>query len=751
MQVTLYGLLIALKSLSACSGSAQEIILANNNSSEYHIVVPAEPTKLEQRSATVFQKYFQLATGVQLPVTKENKQDKGTAIYIGNTGLAARVHPRKLTDEGYLLQAHGKDIIICGGSGKGLIYGVYNVLETYLGCRKIANDPTIVHATNKPVTVPGNLRVEHAPQFIYREVYYPASHDAEYLEWNQLHELDDLWGLWGHSFFKLVPTETYFKAHPEYYALVKGKRQASQLCLTNEDVYKIVVADLKRRMEKNPDAIYWSVSPNDDNGNCECDKCRAIDDQQGSPAGSLIKFVNRVAAAFPDKKFTTLAYGYTHRPPKTLKPSDNVYVFLSDIDAYRDKPLADEGSAAGFRADLKGWNTLTGNIFIWDYITEFTNYLAPFPNFHTLEPNIRYLKENGVKGIFEQGSGDTYSEWAELRSYVTAKLLEDDKASADQLIPAFFHDYYGEAGKYLEKYLDLLHAKMIDSKRKLDIYGNPINEWKSYLTPELIEQYSVFLDKAEAAAEGNATIAERVMRARLPIAYTVLQQARFYGIEKHGIFEKDNSGKWIVKPKLRDKVETFVANCNKAGVTELSEAGLSPNKYLDEWNTIFDAGVTPTKALGASVAIEYPFAEDYPAKGNRTLIDGNPGYNDFSYNWLCFYGVPLVATIDLGKAQSISRIKMHFLDDPRHWIFHPERVSIDVSSDGNTYHTLEILNTPTGEEHYDVTVKDYTSQHAVHEKVRYIRVTANNLQALPAWRYRPNKKPMIACDEIYVQ
>ena len=748
----LYGFFLSLIALSACNTSAQQITLANNNASEYKIVVPSAPSKPELRAANVLQDYIFRISGARLPVVKEEGRMNTPAIYIGQTSKAEKVNPQKMKPESSLLQTDGKDLIICSGSGKGLIYGVYGFLENYLHCKKISNVPAILPAT-KEITIPGRIHDEHKPPFIYREVYYPASHDAEYLEWNQLQQLEDLWGLWGHSYNKLVPAQTYFKTHPEYYSLVKGKRQPSQLCLSNEDVFKIVVSDLKKRMATNPDAIYWSVSPNDDIGNCECDKCRATDNEYGGPAGSLIKFVNRIAAVFPDQKITTLAYGYTHGAPKKLKPAQNVYVFLSDIDAFRDKPLADEGSAATFRNDLKAWGALTPNLFVWDYVTEFTNYLAPFPNFYTLQPNMRFLKDNGIKGVFAQGSGDTYSEWAELRSYVIAKLLEDDKADVKQLISSFLKEYYGNAAKYLQQYIDLLQEKMIASKRKLDIYGNPVNEWKSYLSPDLLDQYSAIFDKAEGAVEDNALLADRVMRARLPMEYTVFQQARFFGIEKFGIFVKDNSGKWIVKPKFADKVAAFVANCKKAGVIELSEGGLNPDKYMDEWNAIFKAGVMPTKAIGATVTLQYPYAEDYPAKGSRTLVDGNPGYNDFSYNWLCFYGVSMVATINLGKTQNVSHIKMHFLDDPRHWIFLPEKVNIEISADGVKYHSIATIKTPAYEEHYEVAIKDYTAQYRTFkaEPVRYIRVTANNLPSVPEWRFRENKKPMIACDEIYVQ
>ncbi len=747
-----YGWFYLLISLTACNGSAQEIILADNNTSTYKIVIPADASKLEQRSAHVLQNYIQRISGVQLPVVPEEKNISYRAIYVGHTSKEGTLSPGKMVPESSLILTDGKDLIFYGGSGKGLIYGVYSFIENYLHCKKISNDSAIV-PLSKEIVIPGHIHDERKPQFIYREVYYPASHDAEYLEWHHLQELEDLWGLWGHSYDKLVPAKTYFKDHPEYYALVKGKRQPTQLCLSNENVFKIVVADLKKRMAENPDAIYWSVSPNDDIGYCECDQCKAVNDAQGSPSGPLIQFVNKVAATFPDKVITTLAYGFTHHAPKNLKPADNVYIFLSDIDAYRDKPLSEEGSAAAFRNDTKAWGALTSNLFVWDYITQFTNYLAPFANFHTLQPNMQFFKDNGIKGVFEQGSGDTYSEWAELRSYVTAKLLENDKADVKQLISTFLNDYYGKAAPYLQQYIDLLQEKMIASHRKLDIYGNPVNEWKSYLSPELLDAYSTLFDKAEAAVEGNPILEERVMRARLPLEYTVLQQARFYGIEKYGIFTEDKPGVWSVKPNLPQKVSRFVSNCKKAGVTEMSEAGIDPDKYQAEWDAIFKTGVTPSKAVGATVTLQYPFSEDYPAKGNRTLVDGTPGYNDFSYNWLCFYGVPMVATIDLGKAQKVSDVKLHFLDDPRHWIFLPEKIKIEMSADGINYYTITDLSNPPNEEHYLLSIKEYIAANTAHSntQIRYIRVTANNLTSLPEWRYRDNKKPMIACDEIYVQ
>ncbi len=226
-------------------------------------------------------------------------------------------------------------------------------------------------------------------------------------------------------------------------------------------------------------------------------------------------------------------------------------------------------------------------------------------------------------------------------------------------------------------------------------------------------------------------------------------QARFYGIEKYGVFEKKESGAWAVTPNLAKRIKEFVANCKKAGVIELSEGGLSPDAYQAEWDAILAAGVTPTIATGATVTLQYPFAPEYPAKGNRTLVDGTPGYSDFSYNWLCFYGNDMIATIDLGASKNISSIRVDFLDDPRHWIFLPAKVIIGVSEDGVTYKPYKTFINDPEAEHYEVKVARYQAE--VLLKARYIKVTAGNLPTLPEWRYRENKKPMIACSEVYVQ
>ena len=83
-------------------------------------------------------------------------------------------------------------------------------------------------------------------------------------------------------------------------------------------------------------ATYWSISQMDGNGNCTCDECKRLDKYDGSPSGSILSYVNKVAAKFPHKKIATLAYIYSRKAPRYTKPAPNVAIQLCAIETARD-------------------------------------------------------------------------------------------------------------------------------------------------------------------------------------------------------------------------------------------------------------------------------------------------------------------------------------------------------------------------------------------------------------------------------
>src|SRR5690606_34455717 len=144
------------------------------------------------------------------------------------------------------------------------------------------------------------------------------------------------------------------------------------------------------------------ISPNDNSSHCECGLCSAVNRVEGGPQGTLIQFVNIIAARYPEKTFTTISYGATARAPLRTKPLANVIILLSNIEIFRNEPVETGKSAAAFRNNLKDWLQITPHVYVWDYYTQFTNYLAPFPDFPNAGSNVHFYKKNKIKGVFAQ-------------------------------------------------------------------------------------------------------------------------------------------------------------------------------------------------------------------------------------------------------------------------------------------------------------------------------------------------------------
>ena len=328
-----------------------------------------------------------------------------------------------------------------------------------------------------------------------------------------------------HTFQRLIPPEKYFMKHPEYFALVSGRRlQDGQLCLSNKELMAELIKNLEKEMKKHPEKTYWSVSQNDCINYCECDNCTSLYDKYGVISGAYIQMSNEIAQKFPDKQISTLAYQFTRSAPKNIKPQENVNIMFCSIECNRSEPLADDPRSADFVKDMRDWSALSDNLFAWDYVVQFKNYLTPFPNFHVLQPNIQFFRENNVNMMFQQGSGGSWSDLSDVKQYLIAKLLWNPDANADSIITRFMDKYYGAAASYIKEYYDLTHRHLIEKQdtQNLDIYGFPVFYYESHLTPQLLVKYQELMDMAEKAVEGDQTYYKRVLKTRLPADFAYL-------------------------------------------------------------------------------------------------------------------------------------------------------------------------------------------------------------------------------------
>ena len=438
------------------------------------IVVSADATVQERYAAETLRRYLTQITGRGLAVCTESDRT-GAAIAVGQT---AQTDASALPDGGYRIAFSGDALCIYGAGNKGTLNGVYAFLRTYCGCRWYGAD-TLVVPQRETVAVPSDADLSYTPYFEYAETDWLGSPgDTEFSLANGLNgsmrRLSDeqggsvryIGGFCHTLATRFCARDAYFDAHPEYFALHGGKRTPNQLCLTNPDTQRIVTAEVLALLESqyDPDGGLQIVSvTQDDNGDyCECPACKALDDANGSHAGTMVTFANLIAravkaAGYDDVLIDTFAYQYTRKTPTAVVPDDNVVIRLCSIECCFCHTLDDAKCRENrdFMRDLRDWGKICGRIYIWDYTTNYWETLCLYPDFGVLQRNMQIFYENSVRGVFEEGNAgtDCDAEFSQLRAYLLARLMQDPYLDYDAELRGFLDAYYGEAGAPICRFL----------------------------------------------------------------------------------------------------------------------------------------------------------------------------------------------------------------------------------------------------------------------------------------------------------
>ncbi len=733
------------------------IMLVSNNTSKYNIVISLKPTEIEKHAAEELQKYLQEISGVRLNIVDDSDTETRYEILIGRNNrlekLGLDVNFDSLGLDGYTIKTLGEKLIIAGGIKKGTLYGVYTFLDEILGCKMFTPEDIYI-PKNSNIIIP-EINLTEVPKIVYRELHIPSARSSQlFCDWHKLNHVSErnkYYGTFVHTMQHWVPSEDYFKDHPEYFSEINGIRVSNQqLCLSNPDVYKIVVDRMKKEIKEKPEAIVWDVSQNDNFGYCTCQQCRQTDSIYGGPSGTLIKFVNKIAKEFPEKTISTLAYQYTREAPIGIKPEPNVMVVLCTIECDRSKPIA-ENKDDLFNRDISEWSALTNNIKIWDYVVQFSSYMDPFPNFDVLQPNIKMFVKHGVKYLFEQGSGDSKSDLHELKAYVLAKLMWNPDANVPDIINEFMNGYYGDAGKYIKEYFQTMHSALEKSGQGLIIYGYPSNGKDSYLTPELLDNYSKLFNDAEQSVSNNSLLLSRVKTARLPLEYAKLELSKLNVSNEYRIFNIVNN-KVVVNQKMKDLLVDFVEGANKSGIKSLHERGYSPDEYYADMQKYFKDGMIIHKAYHKEAKILSDLSPKYSVNGSSTLTDGVTGEANYFFNWLGFEGNEFEAVVDLKANTKINQIRTDFLQEVKSWIWLPKFVEYYISDDGINFQKIGEVKDSIDEKKEGIFTEPFVLNTTAN--ARFVKVKTKSLIHCPRWHLGYNNgtgKAWLFVDEIIVE
>lgn len=550
--------------------SAGAITLADHGEARCSIVIADRAIAPERYAAAELRDTLKQVTGADFAVQTESQVSPDVPmILVGRTRLAAKllvgVDWESLGYDGIVIRTVGDKLILSGGQPRGAIYAVYSFLEDTVGCRWWTSSESYIPRVSV-LEVPA-LDTVYVPKLRYREAFYTdplgAPKFAVKMKLNgNFYRIPNSYGGnyeilgWCHTAYQLLPPKDYFAKHPEWYSLIDGKRMDkwSQLCWTNDEMRAELTKKALEWIKKNPKAGIISISQNDCLNACQCDKCKAVEAEEGAQSGPLIRFVNAVAEdiekQYPDFLVETLAYTYSRKPPVHVKPRKNVVIRLCSFECNFIAPMESEYNAA-FRDDVKRWSALAPHLYIWNYVTNFASHIMPHPNMRGLGPDLRFFVKNNAIGVFEQGdSATTVGDFVRLRNWVISHLMWNPDLDQEELTSEFLKGYYGAAAPYLARYIELEH----DAVAKTGMYLNLNNNGFGFLTLDDMIEANRLWDKAAEAVKSDPVLSVRVKRDKLPldhmwlVRYNELKAAS----DRRGIpFPGPKDGKAAVKEFIK--------------------------------------------------------------------------------------------------------------------------------------------------------------------------------------------------------
>ena len=493
--------------------SAGGLTVVEDGRSEFSIVVAEDAIPAEKFAAEGLASHIKQMSGADLKIISDADPIPEQAILLGRPRhleeLGVKPDWEQLGKEGYLIRTLGNHLIIAGGRPRGTMYGVYDLLQKYWGCRWFTFDTS--HIPKKPTLAVPALDAMSRPVFELRIIQGGHDLDQKYVSqvrWNfgrPSETMNKYGGQLGilpsmaHNYVKVVDPGKYGSEHPEYYALHDGKRlnyvlptNDVELCLSDPGTAQAAVETITAWLRESGDVDMVFIGQSDTAKYCQCENCNTARKKYGGwdsarrvqlPAnlpesywnkfggfaGLQIEFINRVAEAlereFPSTPVGTYAYYYNRQPPRGIKAHRNVWImycpwigagghdetrcYAHSIDS---GPINDDFS--NFGDELNAWTRIANTVYVYDY--HLVGWIGQPFNIPTLRRTIRFYRKLGVEGLWLDGMRGIPSGFEWMTCWLWSQLAWNPDFDADQGIDEFCSAYYGAAAPHIRKYIEMV-------------------------------------------------------------------------------------------------------------------------------------------------------------------------------------------------------------------------------------------------------------------------------------------------------
>lgn len=575
------------------------------------IVKPKDAPQWTNQAVAWLNEYVEKVSGTKLEVVTEDSAPEGTLISVGHTKMAAHagIDASGLKFDGCKLMVKGNVLYLLGKDNpgtathdyvgaRGTCRAVIKFLEDFAGVRWFLPGPQgAVVPSAATIHVPPDLDEVFQPAFAYSEGR--SLYDVNILDapgntiaalannYRQALKVSGGGHTWGHA----VPIEKYFKDHPEYYALINGKRSDHHhhhLCTSNPDVKRLLVEYLQTRFDQGYD--WQAIGQSDGWQRCQCDDCEKLDNYRGGAGGMRFEefmyapeglrktlperifllhkaVIDELAKSHPDKKVMLMCYAPTTWPSKKIDYfGDNV---IGEI--MHPNPEV-----------LEAWSKkVNGQVA---YTCWFNTQCPMGVNIHfspaELAERIRWLHEQGIVGL----TAHTEANWG-LEGplfYMMGRLMGDPSQDYKAIVEEYCHGVYGKAGNTMVEFFDQIYARIpqIVPLDPRDIVANGRNITMSQemqTTDILLAQYPPeFLDQLEALlskAEGEADTEQARGWMRLTRDFFDFNKLLTHMLISYRTYQSNETrDNWL---ELEQRVEAFDA-CRMKILTY-------PKEYTDVW------------------------------------------------------------------------------------------------------------------------------------------------------------------------
>ena len=219
--------------LTATSVQADLVLARRGAAADTVIVHAADAPESIKLACNELQMYMERMTGVKLPIQDDGGALPKKAILVGKPRYLADLPGCQFPemaqpDDSFCLKTVGERLVIYGGK-RGGMYGVYEILERFGGCRWYSSWCEVVPTLDE-FNVPSDLDEKQIPAFLMREPFWFDMFNTEQAyrnkcNGNQMRLTEKQGGkvrfgsgLFVHTMDQLIPVSEFYETHPEYFA-----------------------------------------------------------------------------------------------------------------------------------------------------------------------------------------------------------------------------------------------------------------------------------------------------------------------------------------------------------------------------------------------------------------------------------------------------------------------------------------------------------------------------------------------------